>query len=137
MRRFVPGLLVLLAMACGSAVEPELGEEFTLHVGDYAVVTDVGLWITVAGVSDDSRCPRLVECVWAGDAAVRIETAPLPAGTDLNAQADTLHTNLEPKVLYLDSAVLTLVRLDPYPESPGSIPQRDYAATFVVERRGG
>ncbi len=132
MRTEVAVLGVLLT-ACGLATQPNLDEEFDLKVGERATLTDVSLFVRFIEVSGDSRCPLRAQCVWAGDAAVLLETAPL-AG---DAMTDTLHTNsaMGPDTLDLGTAALRLVRLDPYPETPGSIPQDQYVVRLIVEAR--
>jgi hypothetical protein len=49
------------------------GEEFTLAVGDSARIGDSELVLMFDGVSEDSRCPRNVTCVWEGNARVRLK----------------------------------------------------------------
>lgn len=133
MRRFSVGFVVALCVGCvGAATEPNVGEEFTLRVGEYAVVTDANLFVGFVGVDGDSRCPLQVQCVWAGDAAVVVETAPLPDPWAAPHQSDTLHTTLEPRSVQLGSVELVLIAVTPYPETPGSIEQNQYAVTFTL-----
>ncbi|MBE1537296.1 hypothetical protein [Actinomadura algeriensis] len=49
-----------------------VGEEFTLAPGN-AARTAGGFAVRFAGVAEDGRCPREVQCVWEGDAAVTVE----------------------------------------------------------------
>jgi len=111
----------------GPANQPHVGDEFSLGVGDAIKLTGVDLRVEFTGVSGDSRCPMRVQCVWAGDGAVVLVSR---AGGGA-VQADTLHTNLDPKRILLGTVELTLVRLDPYPDTPGSIPGDDYVATLT------
>ena len=132
MRWMVLALVAALGAGCGTVTEPQVGEEFELSVGGNAVVADADLWVAFLGVSEDSRCPLQAMCVWAGDAAVLVEIAPFPDALAADSKTDTLHTNLDPTALPLGAMELALVRLDPYPETPGSIPRDQYVATFVV-----
>jgi hypothetical protein len=127
-------LLMVLGIGCSSTTGPQLGDEFQLRVGQDAALEDVGLWVAFLGVSEDSRCPLQAMCVWAGDAAVLVETAPLPDALEADSKTDTLHTNLDPKLLPLGPVELVLVRLDPYPETPSSIPLDAYIATFITRQ---
>lgn len=126
--RFASLILIAAGAAgCGGAAGPELAQvnvPFSLSVGERAMVG--GIAIRFAGVPQDSRCPSSVVCIWEGDAAVALDIEPYAGG------ADTLHTRLDPRTLVLDAGTLELVRLDPYPGSPGPIPQSDYVATFVA-----
>jgi len=61
-------ILISLA-ACGSApakVYADLGEEFSLSIGQTAAIRGQDLQITFEDVVEDSRCPSNVTCIWAG-----------------------------------------------------------------------
>ncbi|KPJ99123.1 MAG: hypothetical protein AMS20_15910 [Gemmatimonas sp. SG8_28] len=132
MRVHATVLLTVCGLACSTVTEPRLGDEFQLRVGEHAGLSDIGLWVAFLGVGRDSRCPLKVMCVWAGDAAVLVETAPHVDFRSTDSKTDTLHTNLDPKWLDFGSFELVLVRLDPYPETPSSISPDEYVATFLV-----
>jgi hypothetical protein len=124
---------IVFIMACGTTTGPRAGDEFQLKVGESFMLDDAGARVVFRGVSSDSRCPSQVMCVWAGDAAVLIEVAPLHDVLQALSKVDTLHTNLDPKSLSLGSIELLLAQLDPYPETPGSIPADSYVATFKIQ----
>ena len=133
--RFTAFAPIVAAVACTTATEPKLGDEFELQVGDHATFADAGLWIAFIGVSQDSRCPLQVSCLWPGDAAVLVKTAPYPDVSSVDPEPDTLHTNLDPKSLSLGLFELDLVRLAPYPETPSPISSDEYVVTFVIRER--
>lgn len=123
--------LVLLTIASHSAVsEPEFAQPFDLKVSE--VVTLQGLKITFEGVSEDSRCPTGVQCVWAGDAAATFTLEKSPAA----ALQCTLHTSgrFQRQTDY-DTFVVKLEDIKPYPKQSGAIAPGDYRATLVVTRR--
>lgn len=72
-------LLAMLSLASGclsgSALEAGLGEEFSLHLGQRALIRGENLTIEFQEVVEDSRCPRGVSCVWAGRVTCIIEIA--------------------------------------------------------------
>ena len=109
---------------------PKPGEEFTLAVGEKATLDSIQTSVRFLAVSEDSRCPSQVQCVWAGDGEVVLEIGP----TDGDAAEDTLHTNPEsgPSAVVLAGYELTLLRLDPYPETPGEVSSEDYRATLAL-----
>jgi hypothetical protein len=122
--------------ACGegptssSTMTVPLGREFTLRVGETAVVDDTSLRISVDKVAQDSRCPLDVQCVWEGDAAVSVliagPAAPLPY---------ELHTSGRYAQEVTHGAYqVTLVRLDPTPRSSVPLAPGDYRATLRVTR---
>jgi len=125
-----------LAMAaCGNKVgtpsgeKVPLGREFTLAVGQSVVVED-DVRLTLKSVSDDSRCPVDVTCVWEGDAKVAVEVlTPTPRAEH------ELHTSGRDSHEARHGAYrITLVKLEPAPRSTATISQGDYRATLVVVR---
>jgi len=132
MRTFDIAILTAVSLGCSTSTGPRLGDEFELKVGEATALEDLGLWFAFVGASEDSRCPRQAICVWAGDAAVRVETAPFPDAVEADSKTHTLHTRLDPRLLQLGAVELMLVRLDPYPETPSSIPADAYVATFTT-----
>ena len=112
---------------------PEVGSEFTLELGERATLDAVHASVRFLAVSEDSRCPSQVQCVWAGDGAVVLEIAPAEG----DAAEDTLHTNPEsgPGGVVLAGYALKLLRLDPYPDTPGEVAPEDYRATLTLSER--
>jgi hypothetical protein len=114
-----------------SAERVPLGREFTLAVGQSAVVDDTGLRVSLKGVPQDSRCPVDVQCVWEGDATVSVAAAGAPSP---GAQYE-LHTSgrLAREVRH-GAHRISLVRLNPAPRSTGRPSPNDYRATLLVVR---
>lgn len=105
---------------------------FALRVGQEARVGGTVLRIAFLAVTEDSRCPTQVMCIWAGNAAVRIGVA---FGTGPTVPY-VLNTFSDPHAAELGSYRVTLLRLDPYPVQPAPIPADRYVATFRLQRLG-
>jgi len=127
------GCAVTLVACVDEPAGPEPGESFVLAIGQRATLDAVHTSVRFLAVSEDSRCPSQVQCVWAGDGAVVLEIA----STGSDAAGDTLHTNPEsgPGAVALAGYELTLLGLDPYPETPGEIAPDDYRATLALYER--
>ena len=123
-------LLVMAAVAHGFTVDPELGRPFDMKSAEVAKVE--GLQITFEGVSEDSRCPTGVQCMWAGDATATFRLEKPPAA----AVERTLHTNgrFERETEW-QGFVLRLEDVKPHPKEGMTIAPDDYRATIVVTRR--
>lgn len=138
-------LAFVLCTACSSSppaqptdVEPNPAA-FRLRVGE-STRTEGGEWeIGFEGVSADSRCPKGEQCVWAGDATVRVWLKKAGGARSTHE----LHT--APNVPNAPNAdapriaqrVLRVVRLDPPAVTGRSIAQRDYVATLALDRDSG
>lgn len=121
-----------IAGPASQAIEPE--RPFSLRPGGTAQWAGTGLQLGFDGVTADSRCPRGEQCVWAGDATVRVwwqrrgssrEVHELHmAGAPRTARVGELELELE----------LRLVALEPSPISGRPIPAQAYVATLVLSR---
>jgi hypothetical protein len=131
--------LPLLLAACASgggngptSPTPGLNEEFTLAPGQSAAVNGTNVRLTFDRVSEDSRCPTDVTCVWEGDAVVVLKVK-----VDAEETTREVHTQGgEPRLRKapVGNYVVTLVRLEPAPRSTSTIEPSAYRATLLVGR---
>lgn len=108
-----------------------LGTPFTLRAGERALVTDSAdqFGIQFYAVSKDSRCPKSVTCVWAGEGTVQIT---FEQGGILHPPVLELTTTPPRNTKTIEGYVVMLSSLEPYPATTTPIPQSEYAATFVI-----
>ncbi len=137
MRCSVSVLVATLASAASMASSPEpksveLGESFQLKVGESVRIEAEALEIGFEEVSTDSRCPKGEQCIWEGDATVKVWLQKT-SETRKTIELHTTPKKQESEPCYLDYGV-KLQRLDPYPISGKTIQQGDYQATFEVTR---
>lgn len=134
----IDALVILLCMGWAGcswstpdrAASVALGSEFTLPVGGVAQVGTAGLHLGVEAIRADSRCPKAAQCVWAGEAIVRVW---LQQG---RADRQVLDVHL-PAIAGLPAQALgyqvSLLRLDPVPLSDKPIAQTDYRVRLRLE----
>jgi hypothetical protein len=80
-------VIVLLQGSCISSIDEDktrLGEEFSLPVGQSVVITGEDLDIKFVEVSEDSRCPKDVTCVWEGRVTAVVEISTGGSSQQLN-----------------------------------------------------
>jgi hypothetical protein len=110
-----------------SVTEPASGTKVVVTAKLGEQVEALGETITPVKVLDDSRCPRDVQCVWAGtlhlDATVR-------SGMGLGRLTFELG-----KTSTTEVNSITLISVTPSPMSTTVIGERDYEFTFEVIRR--
>lgn len=107
-----------------------LDKEFTLKIGQSAYLKKEDLTITFESVADDSRCPRGVNCVWAGNAAVVVKVRR--GGRE--AASLTLNTSVNPKTAKYFSYEFSVADVYPYPSSDTKTPKWAYEATLIVQK---
>ena len=125
-------LLAAVALAgCQSVTAVQHDGTFALQVGDRARVNNGDFVLHFVAVPQDSRCPVDVQCVWAGDAAVRVELT----SSGRTRQRD-LHTNSTVGSVSAehDGYVVELLDLTPVPRSGQVIEQGDYTARLRLSR---
>ena len=108
--------------------EVVFNKPFTLKVGETAVFEDT--FLTFTAVSEDSRCPKDVTCVWEGQAIVELDVV----GSDGRTSQLQLNTNPPENNLTNDQYSIQLQDLAPYPQTSNQIPQELYEATFIIEQ---
>jgi hypothetical protein len=114
-------------------------EEFTLEVGGAVWLEGTSFLLIFAAVSEDSRCPRDVSCIWEGNARVAFTVREAVPGKKRGTLYEVVDTNLdlntsgrfEQRRKFLDGYI-ELRKLDPQP--PIEDPKR-YVATMKFEGR--
>ena len=102
-----------------------------IPIGKLVEVEIDGLTLEFLEVTEDSRCPANVVCVWAGQAKVVI--AAIDGGRDLGKHELVLDpTGANSNGVALGKYSVALVALNPYPSASYSIPNSDYVATISV-----
>lgn len=98
-----------------------------INYGQEALIEN-NIRIKFDGVSD-SRCPKDVICVWAGDGGVSLM---LSKGND--QLHIFLHTVLFPREINYGGFRIILKLLNPYPVSIQQIKKEDYSVGLIVKR---
>jgi hypothetical protein len=105
----------------------ETGKTFSLKIGEMAQAADGVLRVGFDGVTADSRCPKGEQCVWAGEANVRVW---LQQGAGPRELRELHLAPGKQQATRLRGQELRLVGLAPHPVSGKVIPQADYLATL-------
>ena len=136
MIRTTPMAVALLLLGCGFSTGQEVEPEGTLSAAieidlpfAEVVSANANLTLVLTAVSEDSRCPTDVECLWEGNAAVHVsisthEGSPTPL---------TLNTALEPRISEWNAVQVTLLGLTPTPRSDRTIELEQYVARVRLE----
>ena len=128
----VLGIALSLNAVAQNQTRRQMGQEFTIKVGQQAKLDGADLALKFVGVPQDSRCPANVNCVWAGNAEVALELVhgECTSVLTLNTHAGP-STSSESKVAGFR---VKLVKLDPYLHTERKISPSDYVATLLVTK---
>jgi len=121
------GRSVPIEERAGNAV---LGQDFKIKYGQELTVKGTGLKVKFESL-EDSRCPKDVTCVWAGDAKIVISVR---RGNARESKIE-LHTNGQFNLAgNYQHYVIKLIALDPYPRTSAKEKPGDYVATLLIKK---
>jgi hypothetical protein len=127
-------VLILLFSGCAgqtSEIKVNLGEKFSLAIGQGASVTGENLKIHFKEVTADSRCPQGVTCIWAGEASSLIEITYLETTySKVLTQpglSEPSQTDFQQYEIIFD--------LQPYPQKGERIENKDYRLQLEISRK--
>lgn len=126
-------LLAALLAGCAQATEPgsaSLDRDFLVREGQQVMVDGERLAIRFQDVTEDSRCPTDVQCVWAGEGVIVLRVSE-PGREPAEV---TLRTTEGKQSGVYGGYRVSLKNLDPKPRSGGSPPET-YIATLEVRRQ--
>ena len=129
-------VLPLAALACAFALaavadeKPRAEGGVEIKVGQEKEVEGGDLRIAFERVAEDSRCPQGVQCVWQGNARVRL------VAIDRKGECVEfdLNTGVEPFEHQFGVYTIRLAKLAPYPSADRKPGPGDYSATVVVTK---
>jgi hypothetical protein len=128
---FASSFLYLFAQQPRKAEVIRLGQEFNLKINQEAMIEGEGLAVAFESVLEDSRCPEGVDCIWSGNAKIRIRSSKqkqTPATTELNTDAGPKSS------LYLNYEI-RLVELKPRPRPNEALRPDEYKASLIITKR--
>jgi uncharacterized Zn finger protein len=137
----VLALCVVALIACGADAKVRgrktvrLNENFVLRVGQEVLVADQKLSVKFVSVPEDSRCPKGVNCIWAGNVRVQLQV------TKTKSKPVKVELNLNPRDFPDGEAggsgdyKIKLVKVDPYPVADQPIKAGDYTATLSISKK--
>ena len=133
--RFTCGAVAFAALLIGCSkntptstrVEPAV--PFQLALGQSAAVAKSNSRIEFSRVIEDSRCPRNVQCVWAGDAKVEVQVM---SGTNPTA-AELISLTPPRNQVRVGNLTVKFLKLVPHPAGEKQSDRR-YVAEFLISR---
>lgn len=124
-------LTLLLAFVFGAiqTVEAQSGEQQKVQINKQKKFTRSNLTVQFVSLVEDSRCPKDTNCIWAGNAKIRIKVSKAK-----QSKTFELNTFTEPKAAVFAGYEIKLVDLNPEPATNIRINRNGYVATLEVSR---
>lgn len=130
--RFILPALIL-TLVCGAfslaAAAAQTGERQHIRIGKQKRFSSAALAVRFVSVVEDSRCPEGANCIWAGNARIKIEV-----GKGREKETFELNTGVGAKEAVFKGYKIELLSLTPAPKENASIDRDSYVASFAVSR---
>ncbi len=125
-------LTLILTLFFGSLLptEAKTDEQIKVLVNRQKVVPKTNLTVKFVSIIEDSRCPEGTNCVWAGNAKIKVTVKM----RGIEPKTFELNTNLGAKGETYEGYAINLVSLTPTPKNNIRINRNGYTATFTVSR---
>lgn len=126
-------ILLLGGCICGkknheSSITP--GKEFTLVEGKSASLKSKNLVLTFDEVSEDSRCPLYTDCIWEGQAVIKMEVQKGKEKTSIEFTRKGKEST--PIKQSVGEYEIQLIKIEPYPESGKPIKKGSYSVKMII-----
>jgi hypothetical protein len=121
----------LFAQQSRKAEVIRLGQEFELKINQEAMIEGEALAVVFESVVEDSRCPEGVDCIWSGNAKIRLRSGKqkqTPEAVELNTDVGSKSSS------YLNYEI-RLVALKPRPKADKPLQPNEYKATLIVTKK--
>jgi hypothetical protein len=104
--------------------------ELVIKIGTPETLKGPDITARFLEVVEDSRCPKGVDCVWAGRAVIKVELAK--PGNE--SREFVLEAGNEGSIATFAGYTVRLLSLSPYPEAEQQIAPENYRAALGIEK---
>lgn len=120
--------ILILTLVCGTYLQAQ--QRITVGINQQKTVIKNKLTIRFAALVEDSRCPTDTNCIWAGNAKIKITVGK----TKSDVKTFELNTNGEAQSVNFAGYEIKLVGLSPQPATNIRINRNGYTATLTISK---
>ena len=110
--------------------EVSVDQEFVLRPGQEVAIENTRIRIVFDSVPEDTRCPKDVQCVWAGNGKVKLALKK----SKKKSIPVIVNTGMEPREVEYRGYRVKLIKLSPEAKAGEMIPASEYEVTLRVSR---
>lgn len=122
---------MLFASSACSNDGVSIGDEFSLRIGESASIRGEELQIEFLEVTEDSRCPRGVTCIWEGRVSCLVEIT-YRGSLDSVVLTEPGLTNFPPEQSFHEYKLA--YHIEPYPQVGAEIAENDYQLHLKISK---
>ncbi len=123
-------LILTLAVGAFVTVEAQTRQQQKVKINTQKKFSRSNLTVRFVELVEDSRCPKGTECIWAGNAKIKVEISD----RGRNKQTFEMNTNIGAKGASYNGYSIELLDLIPVPANNVRINKNGYVATFAISR---
>lgn len=127
MRILIVTMIAMLVMT--TIVPAQDADKLIVKCGRQKASGKTGLTIKFVSVVEDSRCPEGVNCIWAGNAKIKVKISDKRGSKEAE-----MNTTVGPLGDQYGGYAIRLVSLKPLPTQKGRPSPGTYRAEFSIER---
>ena len=124
-------LLILAGCSTDKDVKVNLGEEFSLNIGQTVLIVSENLEIEFIDVTEDSRCPKGVTCIWAGEVTAKVAINTRNSLDELLLTEPGL-TDFPPEQSF--HGYKLTYHIEPYPQASVDIAKEEYRLHLKISK---
>lgn len=128
MKIFILTMIAMLGITSFAAAQSP--DTLEIKAGKEKTGSRSKLKVKFISVLEDSRCPTGAQCVWAGNAKIKISVTSKRMGTKIFE----INTEMGAKGDIFDGFAINLESLTPSPTAVGKIDPKKYKAKFTITR---
>lgn len=121
--------LLFVLSACGG--KAELGQEFSISVGQTVTITDEDMEITFKEIVKDNRCPGDVVCITAGEVVCLMQITEGESAYNIELAQPGLYYGYSQESFW---GYEYTFKVEPYPESDRVISTNEYYMLLTVSK---
>ena len=122
-------LALITTLLFTMTITAQAPETVTLKAGQRKSAVKGRLKIKFLSVEEDSRCPEGAQCIWAGNAKIKISVSGM-----YETKTFELNTNMAPQSLTMDCWAIEIEDLLPAKSADKATDQKEYVAKLKITR---
>ena len=115
----------------GLAAVSAKSKQVEVQIGHEQKVANGGIRLKFVDLIEDSRCPTDTQCIWAGNAKIKISLS----NAGRRAKLFEINTGIKPQTILFAGYEIKIVKLTPAPASNIRIRKDGYVATFSINKK--
>ncbi len=125
-------LALILTLVCGTALQlsAQPNQQITVLINRQNTIVNKKLTIRFLSLVEDSRCPTDTNCIWEGNAKIKIKVSNSKGVSKIFE----INTNTQAQTVSFAGYEIKLTDLNPRPATNIRINRNGYTATFTVRK---